>query len=210
MDGAKVPRLLQCGHTVCHTCLMRLQPSMLDQQLLLCPFDRQPTEIRENGVYTLKKNFALIELLERLEQSSSEKSLRLERERLQSTQLCDEDEAHTAVLYCTVCSSHLCEACDIITHSSKTLSKHRRVPLSEKPREKPKCPIHSTHIAEFTCIQEGCHNALMCYLCKDYGRHSIHKVARHLLDNIFHSKYFCFTITLTSDVFVASPGGDRS
>ncbi|XP_043276796.1 E3 ubiquitin-protein ligase TRIM23-like isoform X2 [Venturia canescens] len=117
------------------------------------------------------------ELLERLEQSSSEKSLALEREKLQSTQSCDEDEAHLAVLYCTVCSSHLCEACDMITHSSKTLTKHKRVPLSEKPREKPKCPIHSTHIAEFTCIQEGCHNALMCYLCKDYGRHSIHKPA---------------------------------
>ncbi|XP_034952566.1 E3 ubiquitin-protein ligase TRIM23-like [Chelonus insularis] len=177
LDGGKVPRLLQCGHTVCHTCLLRIQPCMVDLRFLLCPFDRQPTKVNHEGVYSLKKNFALIELLERLQQSNTEKSLVLEKERLQSTQSCDEDESHTAVLYCTVCSTHLCEACDILTHSSKTLKKHRRVPLSEKPKEKPKCPIHTTHVAEFTCVQEGCNNALMCYLCKDYGRHSAHKPA---------------------------------
>ena len=70
---------------------------MTDQQFLLCPFDRQPTGISQNNVCNLKKNFALIELLERLEQSNSEKLSILERERFQSNQTCDEDEAHTAV-----------------------------------------------------------------------------------------------------------------
>ncbi|XP_072762642.1 E3 ubiquitin-protein ligase TRIM23 [Anoplolepis gracilipes] len=177
VDGVKVPRLLHCGHTVCHACLLRLRTCMQDQQFLLCPFDRQPTAVHENSVYSLKKNFALIELLERLEQSSSEKTVVLERERHQSNQSCDEDEAHTAVLYCTVCATHLCETCDTVTHSSKTLGKHRRVPLSEKPREKPRCSIHIEHVAEFTCTQEGCHNSLMCYLCKEYGKHSTHKPA---------------------------------
>lgn len=176
IDGIKVPRLLHCGHTVCHSCLLRLRPCMTDQQFLLCPFDRQPTGISQNNICNLKKNFALIELLERLEQSNSEKSI-LETERLQSNQTCDEDEAHTAVLYCTICMTHLCESCDNTIHFSKTLSKHKRVPLSEKPKEKPKCPVHTTHVAEFTCTQEGCHNSLMCYLCKDYGRHSTHKLA---------------------------------
>ncbi|KAK1123518.1 hypothetical protein K0M31_008223 [Melipona bicolor] len=176
IDGIKVPRLLHCGHTVCHSCLLRLRPCMTDQQFLLCPFDRQPTGISQNNICNLKKNFALIELLERLEQSNSEKSI-LETERLQSNQTCDEDEAHTAVLYCTICMTHLCESCDSTIHFSKTLSKHKRVPLSEKPKEKPKCPVHTTHVAEFTCTQEGCHNSLMCYLCKDYGRHSTHKLA---------------------------------
>ncbi|XP_015430555.1 PREDICTED: E3 ubiquitin-protein ligase TRIM23-like [Dufourea novaeangliae] len=177
VDGMKVPRLLHCGHTVCHSCLLHLRPCMNDQQFLLCPFDRQPMDISQNNIYGLKKNFALIELLERLEESNCEKTLVLERERLQSNQSCDEDEAHTAVLYCTICAIHLCENCDNTIHSSKTLSKHKRVPLSEKPKDKPKCPVHTTHVAEFTCSQEGCHNSLMCYLCKDYGRHSTHKLA---------------------------------
>ncbi|XP_012251858.1 E3 ubiquitin-protein ligase TRIM23-like isoform X2 [Athalia rosae] len=175
VDGAKVPRLLHCGHTVCHSCLLRLRPCVSDQEFLLCPFDRQPTAIKEDGIYSLKKNFALIELLERLEESTCNKNKALERERSHSTQSCDEDEKHIAVLYCTVCTTHLCDACDVITHSTKTLTKHRRVPLSEKPREKPKCPTHNIHIAEFTCTQEGCNSALMCYLCRDYGRHSTHK-----------------------------------
>ncbi|KAF7391624.1 hypothetical protein HZH68_011167 [Vespula germanica] len=177
VDGIKVPRLLHCGHTVCHSCLLRLRPCMLNQQFLLCPFDRQPTEINKTGIFSLKKNFALIELLEKLEQSNNDKAFILERERLQSNQSCDEDESHTAVLYCTVCTTHLCEVCDTTTHSSRTLGKHRRVPLSEKPREKPKCPVHTTHVAKFTCTQQGCYNSLMCYLCKDYGRHSTHKPA---------------------------------
>ncbi|XP_017761637.1 PREDICTED: E3 ubiquitin-protein ligase TRIM23-like isoform X2 [Eufriesea mexicana] len=194
IDGVKVPRLLQCGHTVCHSCLLRLKPCMTDQQFLLCPFDRQPTSIIQNNICNLKKNFALIELLERLEQTNSEKLLILERERLQSNQSCDEDEAHTAVLYCTICAIHLCENCDSNIHSSKTLSKHKRVPLSEKPKDKPKCPVHTTHIAEFTCTQEGCHNSLMCYLCKDYGRHSTHKKMTQFMESMRDTAYRIETV----------------
>ena len=50
-----------------------------------------------------------------------------------------------------------------------------RIPLSEKPREKPKCPYHTSHVMEFTCLESDCANApLMCYICKDYGRHKGH------------------------------------
>lgn len=36
-----------------------------------CPFDRQPTSTGESGVLGLKKNFALIELLEELQRKGS-------------------------------------------------------------------------------------------------------------------------------------------
>lgn len=92
---------------------------------------------------------------------------------------CDENDDHTAVLYCTVCTTHLCESCSDSTHSTRTLAKHRRVPLSEKPREKSRCQLHPSHVAEFTCLDEECraNPTLMCYLCKDYGRHKNHKHA---------------------------------
>lgn len=64
IQGDKVPRLLTCGHTVCHQCLTRLP---LHGRTLLCPFDRQPTDIGDSGVWGLKKNFALLELLEKLQ-----------------------------------------------------------------------------------------------------------------------------------------------
>nr|CAD7267239.1 unnamed protein product [Timema shepardi] len=40
LQGDKVPRLLYCGHTVCHACLLRLP---LRDNMVQCPFDRQPT-----------------------------------------------------------------------------------------------------------------------------------------------------------------------
>merc|ERR1719445_2253748 len=99
----------------------------------------------------------------------------LERER-ELAVVCDEDEEHVAVVYCTVCASHLCQQCSQLTHNTRTLAKHKRIPLSEKPREKPQCPYHTSHVMEFTCLEPDCNaTPLMCYICKDYGRHKGHK-----------------------------------
>ena len=71
--------------------------------------------------------------------------------------------------------------CSDSTHGTRTLAKHRRIPLSEKPREKPKCPYHTSHVTEFTCLEKECQSSpLMCYICKDYGRHKGH--AHNLLE----------------------------
>merc|ERR550519_1891725 len=69
LHGDKIPRLLFCGHTLCHSCLLRLPSSSTPQNIIYCPFDRQPTDLGPNGVWDLKKNFALIELIERLHAS---------------------------------------------------------------------------------------------------------------------------------------------
>ncbi|XP_061179785.1 E3 ubiquitin-protein ligase TRIM23-like [Saccostrea echinata] len=178
-QGDKVPRLLVCGHTVCHQCLTRIP---LNGNALHCPFDRQPTEIGDSGVWGLKKNFALLELLEKLKYpvashtsktTFSEESLAKER---QFGIACDENELHTAIVFCVVCCTHLCVECSEQTHSTRTLTKHKRVPISEKPRENPKCAFHPMHLVEFACLEEECKNSpLMCYICKDYGRHVKHR-----------------------------------
>ena len=62
-QGEKVPRLLLCGHTVCHQCLTRLP---VDNYFILCPFDRQPTQLGPSGIWGLNKNYALVELLDKL------------------------------------------------------------------------------------------------------------------------------------------------
>jgi len=195
VQGDKVPRLLHCGHTLCHQCLSRLPITDSD---LLCPFDRQATPIGESGVWSLKKNFALVELLERLdnerrteverrqvlggdEQRTPRLDLKkeaLEKEKLLSVS-CDENETHTAVIYCTVCQTNLCLECSEETHSTRTLARHTRIPLSEKPKENPRCEWHPSHSVEFACMEESCQNnglsPLMCFICKDYGRHAKHK-----------------------------------
>ena len=86
----------------------------------------------------MKKNFALLELLERLEDAAKEKeniftTTFLERERELSV-CCDENEDHIAVVYCTTCATHLCEevckvglisyGCYSLVQSSKNLYYH--------------------------------------------------------------------------------------
>lgn len=177
-QGDKVPRLLICGHTVCHHCLSRLP---VHGRVIQCPFDRQPTDIGDSGVWGLKKNFALIELLEKLQFSqTTSRTSNFTKEILQKQEefaiRCDENESHIAVLYCITCETHLCSDCSERSHNTRTLSKHKRVPISEKPKENPKCTFHPMHMVEFTCLEEECRsNPLMCYICKDYGRHVKHK-----------------------------------
>ncbi|XP_052776313.1 E3 ubiquitin-protein ligase TRIM23-like [Mya arenaria] len=180
LQGDKVPRLLICGHTVCHQCLGRLT---VHGHAILCPFDRQPTDIGDSGIWGLKKNFALLELLERLQfspQSTARQcgltdDMRLAKERDFAIP-CDENEMHTAVVYCITCATHLCLDCSETIHNTRTLIKHKRVPISEKPKENPKCAYHPMHFVEFACVEEECKtNPLMCYICKDYGRHLNHK-----------------------------------
>ncbi|MCL4130355.1 UNVERIFIED_CONTAM: hypothetical protein GTU68_037851, partial [Idotea baltica] len=179
LGGDKVPRLLFCGHTLCHACLLRLHTQ---ETHILCPFDRQPTPVETSGVWGLKKNFALLELLERLFLSQSDSSLSSEvlSKQRELGISCDEDDNHLAVLYCTVCASHLCLECSELTHATKTLHIHKRIPLLEKPREKPRCLDHSSHPVEFVCLEDSCSTApLMCFICKDY-KHTKHEHA--LLD----------------------------
>lgn len=53
LQGERVPRLLACGHSVCHSCLSNIP---LDGSHICCPFDRTPTEIGDSGM-VFKKNF---------------------------------------------------------------------------------------------------------------------------------------------------------
>ncbi|XP_065657634.1 E3 ubiquitin-protein ligase TRIM23 [Hydra vulgaris] len=169
--GEKVPRVLSCGHSICHECLSKLQ----NETVVQCPFDRTSTNLGDAGIWGLKKNFALLELLERLEQLKESKALTEFVDEACVTK-CDEDDRHQADLFCTVCLTNLCNFCAKETHKSRTLLLHKKIPISEKPRINPPCSLHCAHILEFACLEESCRESpLMCYICKDYGIHKGHK-----------------------------------
>ena len=72
-----------------------------------------------------------------------------------------------------------------------------------------KCPTHTMQVVEFACIEPGCQNApLLCYVCKDYGRHKGHRynlleveaeeVRTTITDAVNHLKKFMEEITETA------------
>ncbi|CAL2031049.1 unnamed protein product [Caenorhabditis brenneri] len=177
-DPLKCPRVLTgCGHTICHSCAMTIAARNIS---IFCPFDRTTTQIPGGDIKNLKKNFALLELLEKIYEGipDSEKLIKIDKfskERLLNLE-CDENSEHVAVIYCTVCDSNFCERCSELSHSTNVLSKHRRVPLTEKPAPVIHCRLHSSYIVEFVCKEVSCDNEspLMCLMCRDYGRHKGH------------------------------------
>ena len=179
VDGDKIPRLLQCGHTLCQSCLFRLPVAPGNK--LCCPFDRRVTEVGANGVAALPKNFALLELLERYETERKKKRDDEKKDHVVMPGVsppvpCEEDPSHCASLYCLTCMTNLCESCSQSTHSGRTLTRHRRVSIHDKPRQHPKCLEHPSHPAEFVCLESQCSShCLMCIICKDYGKHTGHR-----------------------------------
>ncbi|VDO28376.1 unnamed protein product [Haemonchus placei] len=65
--------------------------------------------------------------------------------------------------------------CSNSSHDTNVLSKHRRIPLSEKPASTANCRIHTSYPVEFVCKEESCskENTLMCVFCRDYGMHKV-------------------------------------
>ena len=89
---------------------------------------------------------------------------------------CDKDESHHAEVYCTTCFTNFCQQCASKTHKSKTLSKHKQIPISEWPKVNRPCLLHPSHVLEFACLEDMCREQpLMCYICTDYGKHKGHK-----------------------------------
>ena len=128
----------------------------------------------------LPKNYALLELLERYESERKRKGNEGRDGHVLMTRMlplvpCDEDPSHSASLYCLTCGTNLCESCSTSTHAGRTLTKHRRVSIHDKPRQHPKCPEHPSHPTEFVCLESQCLCCLMCIVCKDYGKHTGHR-----------------------------------
>ncbi|EFO21741.1 hypothetical protein LOAG_06746 [Loa loa] len=184
----RTPRVLHgCGHTVCHTCCSALVDVSAPIAQVVCPFDRTVTLLAEPCVLSLKKNFALIEIIERHKKfTQPERISPLLADEVPPPEYmkdillgipCDEDPKHTAIFYCIVCESNMCGECSRRTHTGRVLSKHCRVPVSEKPLSRTMCPYHSAYAIEFVCQEVECleNNRLMCLLCRDYGRHRNHR-----------------------------------
>ncbi|EEA07316.1 B-box zinc finger domain-containing protein [Cryptosporidium muris RN66] len=96
-----------------------------------------------------------------------------------SQPLCEMCEINLSTIYCGSDKAHLCSSCDEAHHSStRLLSKHQRVPVSQSPYQFGFCPHHSTERIDSVCME--CYIPL-CPHCILIGQHSSGDAAEHIL-----------------------------
>ena len=119
------PKLLQCFHTYCRKCLVKLV--VRDQQgdlSLTCPICRQATPVPANGVAGLQSAFQTNEFLRIRDRSSIKKrdmAVSLEESKVDATPLtpstkktisnCFEHVDKERELYCETCEELICLKC---------------------------------------------------------------------------------------------------
>eukprot|EP00732_Lithocolla_globosa_P007872 Lithocolla_globosa_v1_NODE_10525_length_590_cov_8.342056.p1 type:complete len:173 gc:universal NODE_10525_length_590_cov_8.342056:557-39(-) len=114
----RVPRTLkECGHTFCHHCLSQAWGSSKDKRVIKCPTCRKNSECDEKGVGGINKAFALIDLLEKMEQANIKAAI----------PLCDNCEQNSVVKFCRDCKASFCDACCDENHKTPFLGRHVRV-----------------------------------------------------------------------------------
>ncbi|KAJ1612210.1 B-box zinc finger domain-containing protein [Cryptosporidium canis] len=96
-----------------------------------------------------------------------------------SQPICEMCDINISTIYCESDKAHLCASCDEFHHSStRLLSKHQRVPVSQSPYQFGFCPHHSTERIDSVCM--NCYISL-CPHCILIGQHSSGDAAEHIL-----------------------------
>ena len=134
------PKLLQCLHVFCQTCLVRLVFRDEQGQLVLsCPNCRQLTPVPANGVAGLQPAFLINHLLDIAEDLRREKEAPASAEGADTSyaslppsqeevSFCSEHGEEKLKLYCETCGELICLHCDLNTGKHH---KHDYVPLKE-------------------------------------------------------------------------------
>ena len=164
-------RVLPCGHTFCFACLQQLHANSNASEMQ-CPHCRVVIAMDTAALLALPRNYmaeghgpevacplenanALIKGVPTCESCTS-----AARKKWQNTR--------RAILFCTNCSSALCQACDENIHFDDVMKKHKRVDLAKRPLP---CPDHHEAMLLF-CEQD---KVLVCNDClKPGAKHGGH------------------------------------
>ncbi|SPR01266.1 unnamed protein product (mitochondrion) [Plasmodiophora brassicae] len=117
-------------------------------------------------------------------------------------EVCNSCETAPAVVFCHADNASLCERCDRAVHSTnKVVSKHRRVPISEKPvTDFGTCVYHPDNTIAYYC--HLC-QVPVCIHCKMIGSHSAGDASTHKLTAIREAYDLALMASRKSDPFLA-------
>ncbi|CAL2031757.1 unnamed protein product [Caenorhabditis brenneri] len=99
---------------------------------------------------------------------------------------CYENPKHESTKYCQACEVDFCDSCFFSVHSSKILSNHQSVPISEKPIRRQNCPNHPNSIADHFCDDVNCKTTSP--FCCETCRLQLHKDHSVILTEVIAEK----------------------
>ena len=121
LDTYVDPKLLQCFHTYCRKCLVKLVERNQQEQLILtCPICRHDTPVPANGVAGLQPAFQINHLLEIMEEHKKVPPASTEKAERNSASLtsrdkvkvcCHEHAGKEVELFCETCGEPVCVKC---------------------------------------------------------------------------------------------------
>lgn len=105
------PVVLLCLHTFCAPCLKEI----VNDNVVVCPLCRTRHELGSKGIESLKINYHLLNIAEKM--------------RTASLKRCDECQNGPVTEYCKQCKAYLCSTCGTKIHSIRLMRVHNRRPL---------------------------------------------------------------------------------
>lgn len=157
----RLPRVLACAHTFCHSCLSEWSARSTDKETkddsnsVECPTCRAPNTIPSSG---FPPNYILLDFLEAKNSGTPPKQPPTNKTTPSGT--CSECD-QSATLYCNRCGD-LCETCSASIHQlAKT---HTVCSIQNKPEPEHYCDEHPSEPIKLFCTEESCQR-VVCGIC---------------------------------------------
>ena len=142
------PRLLNCHHTFCESCLRNL----IEGHNITCPICRITTKVPRGDITNLNKDFRILQMKEYFEKVTEHQLITRPQRKSQTCQVCKKSEP---VNMCETCNKLICETCR---------NKHGKIKLFMNHNIQKLCPKHPecgiSHIC-LMCVESVCASCIL-------------------------------------------------